>query len=538
MAELLPYATGVLVVWLIAKVMRTGKREPYLPDGPPTVPLLGNLGIFPKVEAHFKLTEWARTYGGLYSLKMGPGTAIVITDATIVKDLMDKRSQVTIDRPANHKVEHVTGGMHIAFARYTEDWRTLRRVAQEMLTQPACAQHIPIQQAESAQLLYDCLVDPKGFYTHLRRNSSSVIFSVLFGKRAPRFETQEVHDFFESQHMWQRVLAPGTFPLVDFLPFLRHLPTPLAPWKVLCENTRQLQRKLFFGLLTEVEERVAQGYENGCFMEQVLARQAEFGMTRELVGYLGGTMIEAGSDTTSSWLQSLVLAMAAFPEAQRKAQAELDAVVGNDRAPTLEDFPRLPYIQAILNECHRWRPVAPLAVPHSNIEDITYRGFRIPAGTTIFVNSWGMLHDPDVYERPEDFWPDRWISNEFGTKHGVDDSDRRNNIWFGSGRRLCPGMHLATNSLIINTMNLIWAFNFGPEIDSTTGKPIPVDLYNYVTGIATCPEPFMCTITPRSKQHADIIRHEFAASEAAFAPYEHGLRAEDRSFVERQRREL
>lgn len=59
-----------------------------------------------------------------------------------------------------------------------------------------------------------------------------------------------------------------------------------------------------------------------------------------------------------------------------------------------------------------------------------------------------MLHDPEVYERPDDFWPDRWISNEFGTKAGVDDSDRRNNIWFGSGRRLCPGMHLATNSLV------------------------------------------------------------------------------------------
>lgn len=77
-----------------------------------------------------------------------------------------------------------------------------------------------------------------------------------------------------------------------------------------------------------------------------------------------------------------------------------------------------------------------------------YRGFRIPAGTTIFVNNWGMFHDPEVYDRPEDFWPDRWITSEFRTKAGVDDSDRRNNIWFGSGRRFCPGVHLATNSLV------------------------------------------------------------------------------------------
>ncbi|KAF8599139.1 cytochrome P450 [Ceratobasidium sp. AG-I] len=538
MGDLPLYATSAFVILLISKLMRVGKRESYLPDGPPTVPLLGNLNIFPKSSAHFKLTEWARIYGGLYSLKMGSGTAIVITDMTIVKDLMDKRSQSTIDRPPSHIADRVSGGMNMALARYTEDWRTLRRAAHETLTQPACAQHITIQRAESSQLLYDCLVDPKGFYTHIRRNSTSVILSVLFGKRAPRFETKEVQDFFEVNHMWSEALAPGVLPPVDFLPFLKYLPTFLASWKTYCETIRRLQRKLYFGLLTEVEERLALGHENGCFIEQVLARQSEFGMSRELVGYLGDVMIEGGSETTSSWFQSLVLAMAAFPEAQKKAQAELDRVVGSDRVPTPDDFPHLPYIQAVIKECHRWRPVAPLAIPHAAIEDITYRGFKIPAGTTIFVNNWGIAHDPEVYERPEDFWPDRWISNEFGTKPGVDNSDRRNTIWFGTGRRLCPGIHLANNGLMINTMNLIWAFNFGPEIDSETGKPIPVNIFNYSKGVLPCPEPFMCTVTPRSKQHAEIIKNEFAAADAAFAPYEHGLRDEDKAFIEARRREL
>jgi hypothetical protein len=116
-----------------------------------------------------------------------------------------------------------------------------------------------------------------------------VILSVLFGKRAPRFETQEVCDFFEVQHMWEAVLTPGmphpsqfishdsqfncmvtgAFPPVDFFPFLKYFPTPLASWKTYCEKTRRLQRKLYFGLLSETEERMAQGHENGCFMEQV-----------------------------------------------------------------------------------------------------------------------------------------------------------------------------------------------------------------------------------------------------------------------------
>lgn len=425
--------------------------------------------------------------------------------------------------------------MNMLLARYNEDWRTLRRASREILTQSACVQHLSIQRAESTQVLYDCLVDPKRFYTHLRRYSFSVILSVLFGKRAPRFETKEVSEFFEVQHMWEEVLNPGALPPIDFLPFLKYMPKILAPWKVKCDTTRYLQRKLYFGLLRETEERVAQGHENGSFMEQILARQEELGMSRELVGYLGGVMIEGGSGTTSSWLQSLVLALAAFPEAQKKAQAEIDKVVGHDRAPTPEDIPQLHYIQAVVKEVHRWRPVVPLSVPHGTIDEISYRGFRIPAGSTIFVNNWGMFHDPDVHEHPQDFWPDRWILDEFGTIPGVDNTDRRNTVWFGSGRRLCPGINLATNNLLVNTMNLIWAFNFGPEIDSKTGQPIPVDIFNYTKGIATCPEPFMCTITPRSRHHVEIIRHEFAVAVAAFTPYEHGLREEDKVFLESQR---
>ncbi|EUC67612.1 cytochrome P450 family oxidoreductase, putative [Rhizoctonia solani AG-3 Rhs1AP] len=529
------YPAGALFVWLLLKVYRIGRRERFLPPGPPTVPLLGNLHIFPKSEAHYRLTEWARQYGGIYSIKMGPGTAVVITDPTIVKDLMDKRSQSTIDRPASHMVDRVAGGMNMVLARYTKDWRTLRRVSHELLTQRACARHVSIQRAESSQLLHDFLTDPKKFYTHLRRNSSSVILSVLFGKRAPRFETQEVTDFFEAQHMWEHVLTPGALPPVDFLPFLKWVPRPLAKWKDYCDETRKRQRDLYFGLLRETEERVANGHENGSFMEEVLARQEEFGMSRELVGYLGGVMIEGGSDTTSSWLQSLVLALAAFPDAQRKAQDEIDKVVGADRMPTPDDFLELPYIQAVIKEVHRWRPVAPLAIPHGTIEEISYRGYRIPTGSTIFVNNWGMFHDPDVYERPEDFWPDRWLLNEFGTKPGIDNSDRRNNIWFGSGRRFCPGVHLATNSLMVNTMNLVWGFNYGPEMDEKTGKPIPVDIWNYAKGILTCPEPFMITITPRSLQHAEVLEHEFQASTAAFIPYEHGLREEDKQFIKAQR---
>jgi hypothetical protein len=104
--------------------------------------------------------------------------------------------------------------------------------------------------------------------------------------------------------------------------------------------------------------------------------------------YLGGMLIEGGSDTTSFFIQSLVLALVSFPEVTRKAQEEIDRVVGTHRLPTKEDFEHLPYIRAIVQEAfayslslmlstdaiifrqtHRWRPVAPLLVPHASMSD-------------------------------------------------------------------------------------------------------------------------------------------------------------------------
>ncbi|KAJ7607185.1 cytochrome P450 [Roridomyces roridus] len=260
---------GVLLVFLCFRLLKIGSREPGLPPGPPTVPLLGNLHIFPSECAHFRFTEWSRKYGGFYSLKIGPGTTVVLTDPAAGKVLIDQRSGNTVDRPAMHVADCVTGGLNT------------------------------------------------GFYTHIRRYSSSVILSVLYGKRTPRYETPETTAFFEAQHEWERV------------------PVRWAKWKRDCARTRKLQRDL--GWEEELEE-------NGCYMEEILKSEEELGMDAEMTGYLGGVLIEGGSDTTSSFLQTLILALTAYPEAQKKAQEEIDRVVGPHRMPTLDDLDELRYI--------------------------------------------------------------------------------------------------------------------------------------------------------------------------------------------------
>ncbi|KAJ7834049.1 cytochrome P450 [Mycena olivaceomarginata] len=486
---------------VIYSILRIGSREKSLPPGPPTVPLLGNLNIFPR------FARWANEYGDIYSLKIGPGTVIVLQSSQAILEVMDRNSGSTSDRPPNHFVDIITTGHNLVLYVCSPDstltrktWRAMRKGAHEILTLKAAVEHRPIQDAESTQLMYELLTSPQDFYDSIRRFSSSVILSVTYGKRAPRLTTKE------------------------------YVPARFAPWKAVCAKVRKMQQDLYFGLLVEVEERLKAKKEgNGCFMETVVRRADEWGFTREMVGHLGGTLVEAGSDTTSSFTQSLVLALVAFPEVQKKAQAELDRVVGTDRMPRFEDLDQLPYIKAIVNEVHRWRPNAPI-IPHAATAD--YRGYTIPAGATIIENLYGLFHDPEVYDEPERFNPDRFIESEFGTKkERANDPGRRNNLAFGSGRRICAGFQVGSYSTHINAMNLLWGFNIAPNKDAK-GEDLVPDIYDYAQALASFPNVFKCQITPRSSGYARIIRKQFMDYTPLFQAYEREISADDLAFVE------
>ena len=82
------------------------------------------------------------------------------------------------------------------------------------------------------------------------------------------------------------------------------------------------------------------------------------------------------------------VALSLHPHALRKAQAELDAVVGSGRLPDFEDRDALPYFNALLLEVLRWHTVAPTSAPHYTSADEELRGFFVPAGTIVMPNVW------------------------------------------------------------------------------------------------------------------------------------------------------
>ncbi|KAL0576523.1 hypothetical protein V5O48_005443 [Marasmius crinis-equi] len=540
-------ALVLLVAWAVYKLWKVGQRESFLPPGPPTKPIIGNIDIMPLKDPQLKFTEWSRQYGDIYSLKLGPKTMVVVSGIHANKELLDKRTATTADRPDSYMVDTITDGMHLAFGHYTEDWKKLRKASAAILSPGAVVAHIPIQMAESTQLLYDLIQTPKSFKEHTGRYSNSVIMSILFGKRCPRFSSYESRSFYEINALWFDALDLGSNgqPPVDFFPVLKPIneliPERFAPWKQLARKIREKQHKLYFGLVEECEDRMekaekGEGILNDSFVEGVLKRRKEFEMSRELVGALAGVLLEGGSESSAAYLRFLMLMMTVFPDAQRKAHEELDRVIGQDRAPRPQDLEDLPYIRAVVNEVYRIRPPVPLSIPHATMQDEEYQGYILPKGTMIYQNLYGIFHNPEYFAEPEKFWPDRYLVTEHGTKPGVDDSGFRSSLVFGSGRRICPGLDLGHNNASINTMNLLWAFNFTPA-KGPDGKDVPIDLGAYEVGIVPSPK-FDCTITPRSKNIVDIVEREFAEATSVFESFEAGLAEDDRKWVEEARKNL
>jgi cytochrome P450 len=163
--------------------------------------------------------------------------------------------------------------------------------------------------------------------------------------------------------------------------------------------------------------------------------------------------------------------------AQEKAQAEIDAVVGKDRLPTIDDRPLLPYLDAIFREILRYSPVAPLSIPHATVDDDMYNGFHIPKGAIILANLWAMGHDESRYPDPHAFKPERFLNDDGSLK-----PNDIEHIAYGFGRRICVGRHLADTSVWSVIAKVLAVFKILRPLDEN-GVEIPVEP-RFSSGIA------------------------------------------------------
>jgi cytochrome P450 len=228
--------------------------------------------------------------------------------------------------------------------------------------------------------------------------------------------------------------------------------------------------------------------------------------------YVPASLFGAGSDTTSSTLCSAFLALITHPSVLRKAQTELDSVVGSERTPNFGDEANLPYLRALCKETLRWRPVAVLGgTPHASTETDSYEQWTIPAGTTILGNNWAINLNEEYYPDPHHFDPVRFLSDSERVKLGIEKQPylggkshpaKAGHSSFGWGRRICPGADLAANSLFIALAKLLWSFDILP----IAGQQY--DIFAYTDGFNVRPKKFECIIRVRGEQHQKVLERE------------------------------
>lgn len=172
--------------------------------------------------------------------------------------------------------------------------------------------------------------------------------------------------------------------------------------------------------------------------------------------------------------------MVLFPHVLEAAREEIDRVVGPDRLPSWSDREALPYMRAIVEETYRWAPVGLTAVPHATARDDEYNGYTIPKGAMIQVNVYHLNHSGAAIESgskdPREFDPTRFTDEEtLQEQNSVSaESATRKHFTFGTGRRVCPGFHVAQRGLFVALSRMVWGFNFGKKLDQN-GNEIPID---------------------------------------------------------------
>jgi cytochrome P450 len=169
------------------------------------------------------------------------------------------------------------------------------------------------------------------------------------------------------------------------------------------------------------------------------------------------------------------LAMIVHPEIQKRAQDQLDLVVGRFRPPTFADAPNLPYIQALVKETLRWRPALPMGFPHRTTEDDWYEGMFIPKGTSCIANVWQCNHDPAYYgDDAASFNPQRFLDERGQLIPGPAETRDDGHSTYGFGRRACVGKHAANDALFMSMATVLWAMRLERPRDES-GKEVPLD---------------------------------------------------------------
>ncbi|XP_010440785.1 PREDICTED: cytochrome P450 81D1-like [Camelina sativa] len=473
------------LIFLIIYLKFLKQKKQNLPPSPPGwLPVIGHLHLL-KPPIHRTLRSFSESLdrnggGGVMSLRLGSRLVYVVSSyAVAAEEGFGKNDVVLANRP------HVIIGKHVGYnntnmiaAPYGDHWRNLRRLCTiEIFSTHRLNCFLYVRTDEVRRLISrlfrsagteNTVVEMKPMLMDLTFNN---IMRMMTGKR---YYGEETNDEEEAKRVRKLVLDvvanTSSGNAVDYVPILRLFSSYEKRVKKLGEDTDKFVQGL-------IDDKRGQQQEAGTTMiDHLLVLQnsdTEY-YTDQIIKGIILLMVIAGTNTSSVTLEWALSNLLNHPDVLSKARAEIDNRVGLDRLIQESDLSELPYLKNIVLETLRLYPATPLLVPHMASEDCKVGSYDMPRGTTLLVNAWAIHRDPNTWDDPDSFKPERF------EKEG----ETQKLMAFGLGRRSCPGSGLAQRIVGLAVGSLIQCFEWervgNEEVDmkegvgNTVPKAIPL----------------------------------------------------------------
>ncbi|KAH6763854.1 hypothetical protein C2S51_015103 [Perilla frutescens var. frutescens] len=451
---------------LISKIVVVGRYRTArkLPPGPKPWPIIGNLNLLGPLP-HRSLHLLSQKYGEIMLLKFGKFPVVVASSPKMAEQFLKVHDANFASRPALAAGKYISYDYSdVSFSPYSPYWRETRKIfMMEVLNAKKLDSFEQIRVEERRCLLSrlrSLSRKPVVLRDELKRCNLSTICRILFrdkyfGESEEEKSIVDMHELREIVNEW--LLLSGAFNIGDWIPWLNFLDL-----QGYVKRMKELRKKMdkFYDYV--IDDHLAKrggekDYAKKDFVDVLLQiaedPNAEVKLTRDCVKALITNLLVGGTDASASAVEWAINEILKQPSIIEKAKVELNRVIGRNRWVEESDFTHLPYIDAIIIETFRLRPLGTLLAPRYAIQDCNVAGYDIPKGTTIIVSPWTIQRDPNLWDAPEEFVPERFIGRD------IDMSGSNFTLLpFGSGRRRCVGFNLGLKTVRTTLANLLHGF--------------------------------------------------------------------------------
>ncbi|MBA0626579.1 hypothetical protein Godav_004228 [Gossypium davidsonii] len=466
--------------------------------GPRGFPFFGSLFSLTHGLAHRTLACMASKQAAtnLMAFSLGSTPAVITSDPQIAREILT--SPHFANRPIKATAKKLMFSRAIGFAPDGTYWRLLRRISSTHLFAPKrIAAHEKSRQLDCGSLLCAIAKEQSSngivvLRKHLQAAALNNIMVTVFGKRYDlcQGDDDEAKELQEIVREGFEIL--GAFNWSDYLPWLCYFYDPFRineRCSVLVPRVKKLVNQIIEQHRLNQSSKVA---DSADFVSVLLSLDGDDKLNEEDMEAVLWEMIFRGTDTTALLTEWIMAELVLNPEIQSKLHQELVVAVG-DKSVTDADVANLPYLQAVVKETLRLHPPGPLlSWARISTSDVQLsNGMVVPSDTTAMVNMWAITHDPNVWEDPLVFRPERFVKCLGGAEVDVRGGDLRL-APFGAGRRVCPGKTLGLVTVGLWVAKLVQQFKWVQDLAN------PVDLTELLKLSCEMKNPLRAMAIPRN----------------------------------------